>query len=124
MGAGGYGSFLYLLVFIGIMYFIMIRPQQKQNKIRQQMLKNLEKGDRIVTAGGIHGRITSLKDETVNIEIAPNVVITLQKSGVGLVKDEEDDKPQKGSQSKKALKSSTTEAEDTLQEENLEEENK
>jgi len=124
MGAGGYGSFLYLLVFIGIMYFIMIRPQQKQNKIRQQMLKNLEKGDRIVTAGGIHGRITSLKDETVNIEIAPNVVITLQKSGVGLVRDEDDDRPQKGSQSKKALKSSTTDTEDNLQEEDIEEENK
>ena len=124
MGAGGYGSFLYLLVFIGIMYFIMIRPQQKQNKIRQQMLSNLEKGDRIVTAGGIHGRITSLKDETVNIEIAPNVVITLQKSGVGVVKDEEDDKPQKGSQSRKALKSNTTEAEDASQEDEIEEENK
>lgn len=102
---GGYGSFFYLLVFIGIMYFLMIRPQQKQNKQRQQMLNNLEKGDRIVTAGGIHGKITSLKEETINLEIAPNIVITLQRSGVGFVKDEEEEKPKKAGQPKKALQS-------------------
>jgi len=101
---GGLGSILYLLVFVGIMYVLMIRPQQKQNKLRQQMLANLEKGDKIITAGGIHGRITSMKDETINLEIAPNVIITLQKSGIGVVKDEEDEKHQK--QAKKTLKNS------------------
>lgn len=108
---GGYGTFLYLLVFIGIMYFMMIRPQQKQNKARQQMLSNLEKGDRIVTAGGIHGKITSLKDETVNVEIAPNVVVTLQKSGVSFIRDEEEDKPKKAEKGKKALTAAPAEAE-------------
>lgn len=117
---GQYGSFLYLLVFVGIMYFIMIRPQQKQNKIRQQMLSNLEKGDRIVTAGGIHGKITSLKEDTINLEIAPNVVITLQKSGVGVVKDEEEERPTKKAQSKKALKSGTPESEGSSVEEDFE----
>lgn len=110
---GNYGSFLYLLLFIGIMYFMMIRPQQKQSKARQQMLNSLEKGDRIITAGGIHGRITSLKDETVNLEIAPNVVITLQKSGVAHVKDEEEEKSKKGKKALTAGEASETDSEET-----------
>lgn len=93
---GNYGTWIYLAVLFVIMYFLMIRPQQKQNKTRQQMLNNLKKNDRIVTAGGIHGRITSLKEDTVNLEIAQNVIVTLQKSGIAIVDNENVEDPKKG----------------------------
>lgn len=85
-------SFLWLLVFFAMMYFLMIRPQQKQKKQRQELLNNLEKGDKVVTIGGIHGKIVSLNDETMGLEIAPNVRITMQRTAVGFVKADEDDK--------------------------------
>lgn len=84
-GGSGYGTWIYLLVLVVIMYFLVIRPQQKQKKTREQMLNSLKKNDRIVTIGGIHGRITSVKEDTVNIEVAPNVVISLEKSGISHV---------------------------------------
>lgn len=121
----GLGNFIPLLILIAVMYFFIIRPQQKQNKERQQMLNSLEKGDRIVTAGGIHGKITSVKDDTINLEIAPNVVITLQKSGVGFVKTDEEEKPRKGKKKKNEEKTEdkneVAEPEDTAQEETSEE---
>ncbi len=89
---GNYGGLLYIVILFVIMYFIMIRPQQKRNKERQNMLDNLKKNDRIVTVGGLHGRITSLREDTVNIEIARNVVVTIEKSGISYVESEAPDK--------------------------------
>jgi len=104
MPQGASSSFIWLLLFFALMYFLMIRPQQKQKKQRQELLNNLEKGDKVVTIGGIHGTITSLDDETMVLEIAPNVRITMQRSAVGFVKvDDDDDKqPKKGKDNKKA----------------------
>lgn len=87
-----YGSLMWLVVFGGIMYFFMIRPQQKQRKEREKLLNSLEKGDKIVTIGGLHGTITSLEDHTAVLEIAPNVKITIQRSAVSFVKVDEDNK--------------------------------
>jgi preprotein translocase subunit YajC len=93
-GAGG--SFLWLIVFVAMMYFLFIRPQQKQKKKRQELLNSLEKGDRVVTIGGIHGKITALDDETVDLEIAKGLRIKIQRTAVGFVQDEEDgEEPEK-----------------------------
>ncbi|MCR4442060.1 MAG: preprotein translocase subunit YajC [Peptococcaceae bacterium] len=104
MPQGASSSFIWLLLFFALMYFLMIRPQQKQKKQRQELLNNLEKGDKIVTIGGIHGTITSLTDETMVLEIAPNLRITMQRSAVGFVKvdDDDDKKSKKGKENKKA----------------------
>lgn len=90
----GASSFIWLLVFFGIMYFLMIRPQQKQKKERDRLLNSLEKGDKIVTIGGIHGKIIELDDveNTVVLEIAPNVKITIQRTAVGIIKTDDDEK--------------------------------
>lgn len=82
---GNYSTWIYLIALVGIMYFLMIRPQQKQKKTREQMMSNLKKNDKIVTAGGVHGRITSVKEDTVNLEVAQNVVITVEKTGIAHV---------------------------------------
>lgn len=69
--------------FFLIIYFTMIRPQQKQQKQRKEMLSNLKKGDDIVTIGGIEGQIKSLTDEKIILKVAHNVNLTMLKSSVG-----------------------------------------
>lgn len=79
-----------LLVPLLIFYFLLWRPQLQQQRRRQQMLKNLKKGDRIVTIGGIHGEITGIKDDTLTVRIADKVEVRLSRSGVGYVKGKDE----------------------------------
>jgi preprotein translocase subunit YajC len=71
-----------LAAVFGIMYFMMIRPQQKRQKEIQQMRNSLKVGDKIVTAGGIHGKIKEIGDKDILIEIAENVRIRVDKASV------------------------------------------
>ncbi|MDR1206788.1 MAG: preprotein translocase subunit YajC, partial [Peptococcaceae bacterium] len=64
---------VWLVALFAIMYFLMIRPQQKQKKKRESMLTNLKKGDHIVTIGGIHGYIYSMNDTMMTLEVATEV---------------------------------------------------
>ena len=57
------------LIFM-IFYFLLIRPQQKRQKQQEELLKSIEKGDQVVTAGGLHGKVTGVTDDTLTIEIA------------------------------------------------------
>lgn len=74
--------------FFLIIYFTMIRPQQKQQKQRKEMLSNLAKGDEIVTIGGIEGKIIAITDEKIVLKIAPKVNITILLTAVGQVMSE------------------------------------
>lgn len=62
----------------------MIRPQQKKQKQVQQFRENLKKGDKVVTIGGIHGKISDVQEGTFTIEIADNVKITIEKAAVAI----------------------------------------
>ncbi|QGP90773.1 Sec translocon accessory complex subunit YajC [Neomoorella glycerini] len=84
------GTIFYMLVFFGILYFLMIRPQQKQQKRRQEMLNGLKVDDRVVLAGGLHGRITKIKDKTLMIRIADRVEVEVDKGGVAYVPGQEE----------------------------------
>jgi preprotein translocase subunit YajC len=77
-------SFLPFIFLFAVLYFMMIRPQQKRVKETKAMLDALQKGDEVVTAGGIVGKITKLSDAYADIEIAPNVAITVQRSAISL----------------------------------------
>ncbi len=79
----------YILIFIAIFYFLLIRPQQKQRKKRNEMMSQLNVGDRIYTAGGILGTITMLKEDTLWIKVADKVEIQILKSSVGGLQGEE-----------------------------------
>jgi preprotein translocase subunit YajC len=68
--------------FLAIMYFFMIRPQQKRAKEHQSFLAGLKSGDEVVTAGGIIGRVKSVAEGFVNVEIAGNTVIKVLKSAI------------------------------------------
>jgi preprotein translocase subunit YajC len=90
-GSGGAASVLMqlaplLLIFV-IMYLLMIRPQQKKMKEHREMLGTLKRNDRIITAGGIVGRITAVKDgsDEIEVEIAPNVRVTVVRGTISSV---------------------------------------
>ncbi len=82
-GAAGFASFIPLILMFVIFYFLLIRPQQKRSKEHRNMISNLKKGDRIVTSGGLHGRITGLDDTTLTVEIADKVRVKVSRGNVG-----------------------------------------
>jgi preprotein translocase subunit YajC len=81
--AGGdfFVSLMPLVLIFVVFYFLLIRPQQQKMKVHRQMIENLKKGDQIVTAGGILGKITRVEagDTTVQVEIAPNVQVKVAR---------------------------------------------
>jgi len=81
-GDAGLMSFLPIILMFVLLYFLMIRPQMKRAKEQKAMIEALQKGDEVITAGGIVGRITKLTDQYVTVEVAPNTEIVLQRSAV------------------------------------------
>ena len=75
-------SFLFLILIVVIFYFFMIRPQVKKQKEIRKFRENLKKGDRIITTGGIYGKITDIKDTHALIEIAPEVRIRVDLNAI------------------------------------------
>ena len=82
---GGLGMMLMPLILIAIMYFLMIRPQMKRAKEHRSMLEALNKGDEVLTNGGLAGIVTEIGDNFVTVEIADGVRVRVQKSAVGNV---------------------------------------
>lgn len=83
-----YSGLIMMVVFFGIFYFLLIRPQQKKNKNIQKMRSSLKVGDNIVTIGGIHGKILNVKDEVLTIEVgADKVKLQVSKWAVGSIKE-------------------------------------
>jgi preprotein translocase subunit YajC len=75
------------LIFIfAIMYFLMIRPQQQRMKQHKQMVENVRRGDTVVTAGGVVGRVIKVDDAEISVEIADNVQIRVIKSTLSEVR--------------------------------------
>jgi preprotein translocase subunit YajC len=90
-GAGGSGfSLLLPVLMIGVVYLMMIRPQQKKQKAWTQMLAELKTGDRITTTGGIRGTIISLKDDSMILRVAPDgIKIEVVKGSIASVTTQE-----------------------------------
>ena len=78
-------AFLPMVAIFVVFYFLLIRPQQKRSKEAKAMLSALQKGDEIVTAGGVVGKITKLTDAYATVEIAANVEMTVQRSAISLM---------------------------------------
>lgn len=84
-GGGGFSAFVPIIIMFVIFYFLLIRPQQKKTKDHREMLNQLKKGDRIVTGGGIHGRITGVSDTTLTVEIADKVRVKMNRGNVSSI---------------------------------------
>ena len=83
-GLGGMDimNYLPLILMFVLLYFLLLRPQMRRAKEQKQMIASLTKGDEVITAGGVLGRLTKVSDGYVSVEIAPNVEITVQRSSV------------------------------------------
>lgn len=75
-------SIIIFALFIAVMYFLLIRPQQRRQKDHRQMLEALRVGDDVVTIGGMHGRIEAITDTYVDLEVTDDVVLRFQRSSV------------------------------------------
>ncbi len=81
-------GFLPWLVILGLIYFLMIRPQQKRDQERQQMLDELSVGDEVVTIGGIHGTIKALREEDLTLQVAEKVLLTMNRNAIAGLQSE------------------------------------
>ena len=81
-GEGGLMDFLPLILIIFVFYFFMIRPQLKKQKEQKKFRESLAKGDKVVTIGGIHGKILEMKENTVVIDLGNNQKITVERSAI------------------------------------------
>jgi preprotein translocase subunit YajC len=79
---GSMASFLPIILMFVVLYFLMLRPQMKRQKEQKAMMDALAKGDEVVTAGGILGRVTKVADPYVTLEIASGTEVTVQKIAV------------------------------------------
>ena len=99
-------SFLPLVAIIAIFYFLILRPQNRKQKETQKMLSALRKGDRVVTIGGIHGIIQSVKESTVIVKVDDNTKLELNRAAISNVssqarEEKEDKKTEEASESEK-----------------------
>ncbi len=86
---GGFSTFIPLILLFGIFYFLLIRPQQKKAKQHKELLGALKVGDKVVTNGGLHGKITGIKENTVTVEIAPKIRVKVSRGSIaGMLKGE------------------------------------
>ena len=84
-GASSFSSFIPLILMFVIFYFLLIRPQQKKAKDHREMVGSLKKGDRIVSSGGLYGRITGLDENTLTVEIADKVRVKIARGNVSIL---------------------------------------
>ena len=84
-GMGGLVTFLPLILILLIMYFLMIRPQNKKQKETQKMIEALKKGDKVITIGGIHGTVASTKENTIIVKVDDNTRIEFNRTAIATV---------------------------------------
>jgi len=84
-GDPGFIGFLPIILMFVLLYFLMIRPQMKRSKEQKQMVEALQKGDEVIAAGGMLGRITRIGDAYVSLEVAPNTEISVQRAAVQML---------------------------------------
>ncbi len=90
-GGGGQGGDIQFIIMMGIVflifYFLLIRPQQKKQKELRAMINNIKHGDMVITTGGLYGKVISIADNIVTLEIADKVKVRILKSHIGAVAD-------------------------------------
>lgn len=83
-----WANVLLLVAMFAIFYFLLIRPQQKRAKEHKALVEGLKAGDLVITAGGIHGKVAAVQDDSIQLEVATGVKIKLSRSSIVTVKSE------------------------------------
>lgn len=78
---------IFLVAIFGLMYLVLIRPQRKRQKEHQQLIEELKKGDRVITAGGIYGQIESVSDDSVVIKVESGTTMRVARNSVALKRE-------------------------------------
>lgn len=79
---GALGGLPFIMMMIAVFYFVLIRPQQKERKAHESFVSSLQKGQRVVTRSGLHGRVDTVEETTIVLEIADKVRVTVDKMSV------------------------------------------
>jgi preprotein translocase subunit YajC len=90
-------SIVPFLLIIVIFYFLILRPQQKRQKERAKLLESIKKGDKIITAGGLHGTVEGLDDKTLLVKVSDNVKLKIERTAVTTIVGLTDQEPEKKS---------------------------
>lgn len=88
-GRPGYEGIIMLVIMFAIFYFLLIRPQQKRAKQHKELIESLKVGDSVVTAGGVHGKVAGIQEDTVMVEVATGVKVKFNRSSIMGVKKEQ-----------------------------------
>ncbi len=83
----GLTQFLPLIIIFAIFYFILIRPQQQKQKTHKLMLGSIQKGDKVITIGGLYGIIRDIKGDVLTLEIAKDVIINTTRNAIGVKRE-------------------------------------
>ncbi len=84
-GGGIFSTIIMFALIIGIFYFLIIRPQQKRQKERQKLLDSVQKGDKVITLGGVHGVVEGVEEKTLLLKIADNVKVKVERSAISTI---------------------------------------
>jgi preprotein translocase subunit YajC len=109
-GGGIFGFLLPLVLIFGIFYFMLILPQKKKDKNFKLMMESLKRGDKIMTIGGIIGKISAIKEGTVKIQVAPKVELEIRKSAIASIVSRGSDNKAKEETNSSTTKDSTDKA--------------
>ena len=92
-GAGGLlgNPMVFMVLMFVMMYFVLIRPQRQRQKAHELLVKNVKAGDHVITAGGVHGIVASVKDTTLMLRVADNVRVEYDRTAVATVKKKAED---------------------------------
>jgi len=85
-GMAAFQQIIPLVFMFAIFYFLLIRPQQKKAKEHKALLEAMKKGDNVITAGGVHGKVSAVENDIVTLEVANNVNIKITKSYIAAIK--------------------------------------
>ena len=87
---GGMGSMLYIIMLVAVFWYLLIRPQQAQAKKRAEMLTALKTGDKVVTIGGICGKVAQITDNKIFVEVSDGIVVEFLRNAISTVEVEEE----------------------------------
>jgi preprotein translocase subunit YajC len=88
------GYILVLVALFGLMWLLLIRPQRRRTQAQMSMQDQLRAGDEIITAGGLHATVRSIEDDVLEIELAPNTIVRLDRRAVAAVVSEPETEPE------------------------------
>ena len=104
-GGSAFGIFFPMLAIIVIFYFFLIRPQNKKQKEIEKMIAALKKGDKVITIGGIHGVVSSVKEKTIIVKVDDNAKIEFNRTAIATVQKSDAELAKEAKKNKKAKES-------------------